>query len=62
MAGRRRQQRPQKIKLIRSQDEILRDRAERCRALADAIGDLDFAIQLHALAVEYDDRAKQHNS
>jgi hypothetical protein len=61
MAGKPRQLRPQKIKDIRPQNVILRERAERCRKLADAIGDLEFAVRLHALAVEYDRRAKQQN-
>lgn len=37
---------------------VLRERAERCRRLADAIGDLAFAIKLHALSAEYESRAK----
>lgn len=59
MARRIRRQSPRKERQIRPQSEILRARAERCRKLADAVGDLEFAIRLHALSEEYDRRASR---
>ena len=37
--------------------EKLRERALRCRRLADGVGDPQFAVQLKAISDEYEDRA-----
>ena len=42
-----------------TESEILRERALRCRLLADGVGDLTFAIKLHALSEEYEREANR---
>ncbi len=41
-----------------SHSEVLRDRALRCRQLADGVGDPEFAKKLHALSDEYEGHKK----
>ena len=41
------------------ESEILRQRALRCRQLADGVGDLEFAIKLKALSEEYEGDARR---
>jgi hypothetical protein len=48
---------PRRIRHQRSDNEVLRERADRCRRLADGVGDLNFAIKLYALSWEYDNKA-----
>ncbi len=50
---------PRKFRQELPEVEILRDRALRCRRLADGVGDLAFAIKLHALSEEYECEAKR---
>jgi len=41
------------------ENEVLHERAIRCRQLADGIGDLAFVIKLNALSDEYEAAARQ---
>ena len=50
---------PRKFRPELPESEILRDRALRCRLLADGVGDIVFAIKLHALSEEYECEANQ---
>ena len=50
---------PQKYLRENSESEKDRARAHRCRQLADGAGNLEFAIKLHALSVEYESRARR---
>jgi hypothetical protein len=54
----RRKEMPEKTReKTLTQSEKLRDRALRCRQLADGAGDANFAIKLYALSDEYEGRA-----
>jgi hypothetical protein len=46
-----------RIRKPRPQNEVFRERAEKCRQLAEGAGDLAFAIKLHVLSREYESRA-----
>ena len=48
---------PQKYRREVSEGEKLRARADRCRQLADSVGNLEFAIKLNALSEEYESDA-----
>lgn len=50
---------PRKFRQELPESEILRERALRCRQLADGVGDLEFAIKLNALSEEYEGHAKR---
>jgi hypothetical protein len=50
---------PRKFRQELPESEVLRERALRCRQLADGAGDLDFAIKLNALSEEYEGDAKR---
>ena len=50
---------PRKFRQEPTESEILRDRALRCRLLADGVGDLAFAIKLQALSEEYECQANR---
>ena len=50
---------PRKFREELPELEILRNRALRCRRLADSVGDLAFAIKLHALSEEYEREANR---
>ena len=47
-----------KARKVLTNGERLRDRAFRCRQLADGAGDLKFAVTLKALAQEYESTAE----
>ena len=53
---------PRKFRQELPESEILRERALRCRQLADGAGDLEFAIKLNALSEEYEGDAKRTES
>lgn len=53
---------PRKFRQELPESEILRERALRCRQLADGSGDLEFAIKLNALSEEYEGDAKRIES
>jgi len=48
---------PKTTRVSHAQAQILRARAQRCRNLADALGDFDLALILYALSAEYEDKA-----
>lgn len=50
---------PRRFRQEFPESEILRERALRCRQLADGVGDLKFAIKLKALSEEYEGDAKR---
>ena len=50
---------PRRVRQVLADSEILRDRAQRCRQLADGVGDLEFAIKLNELSQEYEDSAER---
>ena len=45
---------PRKVRQVFADSEILRERALRCRQLADGVGNLRFAIRLTELSQEYE--------
>ena len=53
---------PRKFRQELPEREILRNRAVRCRRLPDGVGDLAFAIKLHALSEEYEREANRKKS
>ena len=50
---------PRKLRQELAESEILRERALRCRQLADGAGNLEFAIKLNAISDEYECDAKR---
>jgi hypothetical protein len=50
---------PRKLRQELPESEILRERALRCRQLADGAGNLEFAIKLNAISNEYECDAKR---
>ena len=46
-----------KVRIDTSESERYRARAHRCRQLADAVGNLEFAIKLYALSKEFESDA-----
>ena len=49
---------PRKLRRVQADSERLRDRALRCRQLANGAGDPQFAIKLNALSKEYEGDAE----